>query len=312
MAEREEARSPYLTPAVEAELQWLAAEGPPALARHARIVLGFAKGMSLRAVGETVGVHTNTVRNCLRRFEAQGLKGLGHRGIGKPKNLAFTDSVRDEVARVAMHSPIHAAEKFERWSLRRLRAHLIRRGVIQEISVEGLRQLLRGLPLPSAYWRRSVHPSVVLHPQVRRALESLRDRTQADRRVRAQIVLAHSQGLNEAEIAAAFHVGRATVRRWLLRFRQAGILGLETLPPTTPIRSKTRRQIAVVATASPRQYGIERDAWTLPALRQVLLRSRVVPAISLSQLGRIIVDRGTAAAGSTSRLEERGRSSAVG
>ena len=42
--------------------------------------------------------------------------------------------------------------------------------------------------------------------------------------------LASGRGLNEAEVSAALHVGRATVRRWLQRFRRAGILGLQTLP----------------------------------------------------------------------------------
>lgn len=291
MTGSEEPRDLYLTPAVEAELQWLAAEGPPVLARHARIVLGFAKGMTLRMVAETVGVHPNTVRNCLRRFEVQGLKGLAHRGTGKSKNVAFTESVRDEVARVAMHSPRTAGEPIDHWSLRSLRTHLIGRGVIQEISVEGLRQLLRGLPLPAAYWRRTVRPANALQPEVRHALESMRDRAAGDRRVRAQIVLAHSQGLNEAEITAALHVGRATVRRWLRRFRRAGILGLETLPRTTPIRAKTRQEIVLIASTPPRQYGLDRDQWTLPGLRRVLVRTRVVPAISLAQLGRLVRDK---------------------
>lgn len=276
-----------LTPAVEDELQWLAAESTPSLARHARIILGLAKGMAVSAVAASVDVHTNTVRNCLRRFEQHGLKGLGHRGVGKTKNQAFTESVRDEVARVAMHSPAEAGEVVPAWSLRSLRHHLLRRGVVDRISVEGLRQLLRGLPLPVAHWQRRVRPTVTLSPEVRQALESLRDGPRADRRIRAQIVLASMQGLNETEIAIALHVGRATVRRWAQRFRRAGILGLETLPRTTSARRKLRQQIASMTAASPRRYGINRDTWTVPLLRRTLVRDGFVAAISLAQLHQL-------------------------
>ena len=220
----------WLTPALEAELKWLAGEAPPHVARHASIVLARARGMSIPAVAAVVGVHPNTVRNCLRRFEAHSLRGLGHASAGKPKNVAFTDAVRDEIARVAMHSPSRAGEAYTQWSLRRLRNHLLGRGVIQEISVEGLRQLLRGLPLPQTYWRRAARPLAPLSPELRRAMESLAQDPRHDRSLRAQIVLASSQGLNEAETAAALHLGRETVRRWLRRFRRNGILGLQTQP----------------------------------------------------------------------------------
>jgi transposase len=282
----------WLTPALEAELEWLAGEAPPNVARHARIVLGRAHGMSIPAVATAVGVHPNTVRNCLRRFEMHGLHGLMHAGAGKPKNIAFSDAIRDEIARVAMHSPASAGERFAQWSLRRLRAHLYGRGVVQSISVEGLRQLLRGLPLPPAYWRRVAPPLGTLTPEVRRALDSLAHGPRPDRNLRAQIVLASSRGLNEAEVAAALHVGRATVRRWLQRFRRAGILGLQTLPrqPAHPL--KIRQAVLRVATSDPRRYGVNASNWTLNTLQSVLIRHRIVRGISLEHLRRTLAEAG--------------------
>jgi len=283
----------WLTPALEAELTWLAGEAPPHVARHASIVLARARGMSIPAVAAMIGVHPNSVRNCLRRFEAYSLRGLGHASAGKPKNPAFTDAVRDEIARVAMHSPSGAGEPWAQWSLRRLRTHLLRRGVIQEISVEGLRQLLRGLPLPQTYWRRAAHPLGSLSPELRHALESLAQGPRRDRSLRAQIVLASSQGLNETEIAAALHLGRETVRRWLRRFRRNGILGLQTQPRRAMFTPPVRQAIVRVAAADPRRYGVNRTPWSLHTLQAALIRHRVVRAISIDYLRRILAEGGS-------------------
>jgi transposase len=282
----------WLTPAMAAELEWLAGEAPPNVARHARIVLGRAHGMSIPAVAAAVGVHSNTVRNCVRRFEAQGLHGLLHASAGKPKNIAFSDAIRDEIARVAMHSPASAGEPYALWSLRRLRTHLLRRGVIQAISVEGLRQLLRGLPLPPAYWRRAVRSLRPLSTEVRRALESLAQGPRADRSIRAQIVLASDRGLNENEIAAALHVGRGTIRRWLRRFRRYGILGLQTLPRRPVYTYQVRQAIVRLANADPRRHGVNQSSWSLHALRTALIQRRIVHAISIGYLRRILEDAG--------------------
>lgn len=282
-----------LTPAFQAELEWLAGEAPPNVARHARIVLGRARGMSIPAVAAEVDVHPNTVRNCLRRFETHGLHGLLHAGAGKPKNIAFSDAVRDEIARVAMHSPVSAGEPYMQWSLRRLRAHLLRRGVIRAISVEGLRQLLRGLPLPAAYWRRTARPLGTFSPEVRHALESLAQGPRKDRSLRAQIVLASSRGLNEAEIATALHLGRATVRRWLRRFRRAGILGLQSLPRRPNYPRPVRQAIVRFATAEPRRYGVNQARWSLQSLQAALLRHRVVrPPLSIDNLRHLLSEAG--------------------
>lgn len=291
----------WLTAAVRAELEWLAGEAPPNVARHARIVLGRASGMSTPAVASAVGVHPNTVRNCLRRFESHGLRGLLHGSAGKPKNLAFSEAIRDEIARVAMHSPAHANEPYARWSLRRLQGHLLRRGVAQSISVEGLRQLLGGLPLPLAYWRRAAHPAAPLGADLCHALESLVNGPRADRSLRAQIVLASRRGLNETEIAAALHVGRAMVRRWLRRFRRAGILGLQTLPRRPTLTHQVQQAIRQIAARNPRQYGLNRSAWTIESLRSVLIRQHVVRAISVEQL-RGMLERTRAARRSTAAI----------
>jgi transposase len=201
--------------------------------------------------------------------------------------------VREEIARVAMRSPSHVGETFPHWSLRRLRSHVIARGLVPNISVEGLRQLLRGLPLPPALWRRSARPAIRLSSEVQHALESWAQGPRADRSLRAQIVLASSQGLNETEISAALHIGRETARRWLRRFRRGGILGLQSARDGAVVPSaQTRRAIVHVARSDPHRFGCERSAWTLDALRQTLLKSRLVRQISPRQLRAILLEAG--------------------
>ncbi len=302
----------WLTPALQAELEWLAGEGPPNVSRHARIVLGRTRGLPIPAVAASVGVHPNTVRNCLRRFEAKGLRGLAHASAGKPKNIAFSEAIRDEIARVAMHSPANVGESYQHWSLRRLRSHLITRGVIQTISVEGLRQLLAGLPLPQAYWRRTARPARQLSREMQHAIESLAHSGRQDRSLRAQIVLASGRGLNEAEIAAALHVGRGTVRRWVKRFRTAGILGLQTLPRQTVITHRTRQAIVRFASADPHRRGVNRTAWSLQSLQTALVRQRVVRSISLGYLRRILSEAGIPIRGVQPAAVEQSRSPAAG
>lgn len=286
-------RQVRLTPALQSELEWLAGEGPPNVSRHARIVLGRAHGLSIRAVAASVDVHPNTVRNCLRRFEVLGLRGLGHASAGKPKNIAFTDAVREEIARIALRAPSSVGEKFPHWSLRRLREHLISRGLVTDISVEGLRQLLRGLPLTPVYWRRSTRPATRLSPEVRHALETWAQGPRADRSLRAQIVLASSQGLNEMEIAAALHIGRETVRRWLRRFRRSGVLGLQSTRGTAfVVGQQARRSIIHIARSEPRRFDVDLEHWNLDALRQTLLRQRVVRQLSVRQLASLLKEAG--------------------
>jgi transposase len=301
----------WLNPSLQAELEWLAGEGPPNVARHSRIVLGRMQGMSIPGVAASVGVHPNTVRNCLRRFEEHGLRGLVHASAGKPKNIAFSDAIRDEIARIAMHSPGHAGEPYTQWSLRRLRSHLLRRGLIKTISVEGLRQLLRGLPLPPSYWRRTARPLRALIPEMRRALERLAQGPRPDRAIRAQIVLASDRGLNEHEIASALHVSRLSVRRWLKRFRRQGILGLQTQPRGTIFSHQVRQAIVRVANSDPHRHGVTRPAWSLNSLQAALLRKRIVRSISLEYLRRILEEAGVSLRGENATVVPH-RSPAVG
>ena len=285
---------------VLAELHWIASEGSPSLSRHARIILARNEGRALSEIAHILDVDRATVRRWLLRFEKQGLRGLVHGSTGKTRKRRFNDTIRDAIARLAMEAPQAVGESFAHWSLRRLRAHLIRRGIVREISVEGLRQLLRGLPLPNVYWHRGEEPFAALSTEVQRGLEVLVSEARPDIARRARVVLARSRGLSEAEVASALGIGRSCVRRWLLRFQQHGILGLQMarrLSRPLVFTADVRAAIVRHALMDPRELGQPRPRWSLRTLRRALVRQRVVRKISIQHLGRILAEAGVSLRG---------------
>lgn len=282
----------------KAEIKWIAAEGGTAAARRARIVLMRAEGKPLAQIARSLGVDRATARRWVRRFQTLRLRGLVHASLGKSRKRRFDATVRDAIARIAVHSPRDVGESFDHWSLRRLHGHVLRRGVVARISVEGLRQLLHGVPLPSEFWKRSASSSFELADQQRAGLERLAQEGGSVVARRAQMLLARASGLSEDEVAAGFGVGRLVVRRWVRRFQRHGILGLQTQRGRhgpNVFTADIRRAIAQVARNSPKRYGEMRERWSLRSLRSVLMRTGVVGKISVQHLRRILQQEGVVA-----------------
>jgi transposase len=213
-------------------------DGPPSLARRARIIAARADGLGLSAIAKSVGLHRDSVRRWLLRYGTRGIAGLQHGNTGRPKNVVFDATARREIARRASLSPSTVGESFAAWSLYKLRAHLLAHRIVPHISVERLRQVLAEEHSPRAHWQRSnrVGP---LSPEVRHQLVELLQQPQltpAQRAARA--VLAVADGASISAVAHSFHLGRHSVRRWLDDFRNAGIAGL--LRGGAPARTATQ------------------------------------------------------------------------
>lgn len=280
-----------LTAEERAELDWIAAEGSGSHSRRARMILLRAEGRPFSQIARQLGADRATVRRWVRRFEQRRLAGLAHASAGKARKRRLDAAVRDAIVRIAVHSPRDVGEAFEHWSLRRLQAHVLRRGIVGQISVEGLRQLLQGVPLPPELWQRSQAASLTLTPQARAGLEQLAQEGKPEAAKRARIVLARASGLSEAEVAAGFGVGRLAVRRWVRRFRQHGVLGLQTQRRghgPSVFTTEVRKAILQVAETSPRQFGVEREQWSLRTLRAALVKTGIVKSISVQHLRRIL------------------------
>jgi transposase len=114
------------------------------LAKRASIVLLSAQRRRVHEISASVGLHPINVRKWIHRFNRLGMGGLHpRRSPGRPR--LFDDVQRDAIVRMAMAEPESLGLHFSSWSLQRLRAQLIERGILPEISAETIRQeLLRG------------------------------------------------------------------------------------------------------------------------------------------------------------------------
>ncbi len=109
--------------------------------RRAQVVLWSAQGMDVPQIAEIAFTSEDRVRAVLHNFNADGFDSLAPKYTGgrPPK---FTLPERRAIEKVALGRPIDHDEPFSTWSLAKLADHLVRKGVVDDISHEGLRALL--------------------------------------------------------------------------------------------------------------------------------------------------------------------------
>jgi transposase len=110
--------------------------------RRAQIVLWSAQGMDVGQIAKIAFTSEDRVREVLHNFNADGFESLAPRYAGgrPPK---FTVAERRAIKKIALGRPTDHDEPFSTWSLTKLAEHLVRKGVVDDISHEGLRALLR-------------------------------------------------------------------------------------------------------------------------------------------------------------------------
>jgi len=252
-----------------------------ALARRARVVLAHADGTSLAAIATRLGLHRDSCRRWLLRYRTRGTAGLLHGNAGKPKNVVFDAATCAEIRRRASAEPGTFGEPHARWSLYKLRDHLVRRHVVRTISVERLRQLLREGPTDREHWNQPVSRIPPLAPQVRRQLGEWARDSDRELALRAQVILAIAGGMTVAKAARTFRIGKNRIRRWVAEFELAGVTGLQH-----GARS-LREAIVRLTSVPPHAAGARGDLWSLGQLRAVLQRHGVTKAMSLNELRRV-------------------------
>jgi transposase len=110
--------------------------------RRAQMVLLSAQGMDVPAIAEVAFTSEDRVRDVIRNFNADGFGSLypKYRGGRPPK---FTVPQRREIKKIAKSKPAEHDLPFSTWSLAKLADFLVAEGVVDDISHEGLRVLLR-------------------------------------------------------------------------------------------------------------------------------------------------------------------------
>jgi transposase len=110
--------------------------------RRAQMVLLSAQGMNVAAIARVAFTSDDRVRDVIRNFNADGFGSLypKYRGGRAPK---FTLPQRREIKKIAKSRPGEHDLPFSAWSLSKLAEFLVAEGVVDDISHEGLRALLR-------------------------------------------------------------------------------------------------------------------------------------------------------------------------
>jgi transposase len=110
--------------------------------RRAQMVLLSAQGMDAARIAQVTFTSSDRVRDVIHNFNADGFDALypRYRG-GRPPT--FTLPERVQIKRIAVSRPTDHDLPFSTWSLAKLADFLVAEGVVEDISHEGLRALLR-------------------------------------------------------------------------------------------------------------------------------------------------------------------------
>jgi transposase len=110
--------------------------------RRAQMVLLSAPGMDVPAIAKVAFTSENRVRDVTGNLNADGFGSLypKYKGGHPPK---FTLGQRREIKKIAKARPAEYDLPFSTWSLAKLAEFLVAEGVVDDISHEGLRILLR-------------------------------------------------------------------------------------------------------------------------------------------------------------------------
>lgn len=110
--------------------------------RRAQIVLWSAQAMDVPAIAKIAFTSEDRVREVIHNFNADGFESLAPKySGGRPPK--FTLPQRQQIKKVALSRPQDHGLPFSTWSLSKLAEFLVAEGVVDDISHEGLRVLLR-------------------------------------------------------------------------------------------------------------------------------------------------------------------------
>jgi len=110
--------------------------------RRAQMVLLSAQGMDVEQIAKVAFTSPDRVRDVINNFNDDGFDSLYPRYAGG-RPPTFTLPQRQRIKKVALSRPMDHGLPFSTWSLTKLAEFLVAEGVVDDISHEGLRDLLR-------------------------------------------------------------------------------------------------------------------------------------------------------------------------
>ena len=110
--------------------------------RRAQIVLWSAQRMDVPTIAKIAFTSEDRVRAVIHNFNDDGFGSLAPKYAGG-RPPTFTLPQRREIKKIALSRPTDHDLAFSTWSLAKLAEFLVAEGVVDDISLEGLRALLR-------------------------------------------------------------------------------------------------------------------------------------------------------------------------
>lgn len=116
--------------------------GPVVTWRRAQMILLSAQGMDPTQIANVTFTSPDRVRDVIHAFNTDGFDSLTPKYAGgRPRK--FDLDQRAEITKIALARPVDHGWPFSTWSLSKLANYLVTKGVVDDISHEGLRVLLR-------------------------------------------------------------------------------------------------------------------------------------------------------------------------
>ena len=110
--------------------------------RRAQMVLLSVQGVDVEQIAKVAFTSPDRVRDVINNFNEDGFDSLYPKySGGRPPT--FTLPQRQQIKKVALSRPVDHGLPFSTWSLTKLAEFLVAEGVVDDISHEGLRDLLR-------------------------------------------------------------------------------------------------------------------------------------------------------------------------
>lgn len=131
-----------LSEAEKRQLELWSAGDDATMKHRAEIILLSSQGYRVPEIGSLVGSHPANLRKWIHRFNRQGCEGLRTvRASGS--RLRFTVQQRLQIVQLARARPRELGLNFTRWTLHRLAQQAAHRGIVDRISHECVRQILK-------------------------------------------------------------------------------------------------------------------------------------------------------------------------
>lgn len=110
--------------------------------RRAQVILASDQGSRVPQIASRLYFSPQHVRTIIREFNAYGLQALEPKSrSGRPAK--FSEEQRSLIIETALCPPDLLGRPFRRWSLEKLREYLIEEGIVDSISLETIRCILR-------------------------------------------------------------------------------------------------------------------------------------------------------------------------